>query len=81
MRHAIHPEADAEFAQAVRYYADIDPQLGLRFYNEIERVITAVCDQPDRCHRSTLVEEAVRRMPGLTYLDLTQAEHVQATLF
>ncbi|MGH7940120.1 MAG: hypothetical protein ACREE6_13170 [Limisphaerales bacterium] len=51
MRHAIHPEADAEFAQAVRYYADIDPQLGGRFYDEIERVIAAVCGQPDRFSR------------------------------
>ena len=51
MRHAIHPEADAEFAQAVRYYADIDPQLGARFYDEIVRVITVVCQQPDRFRR------------------------------
>jgi toxin ParE1/3/4 len=48
VRHVIHPEANAEFAQAARYYADIDPQLGLRFYNEIERLIVAVCAQPDR---------------------------------
>ena len=39
MRHAIHPDADAEFAGAVGYYAAIDPQLGARFYREIERLI------------------------------------------
>jgi toxin ParE1/3/4 len=48
VRHAIHPAADAEFAEAVRYYTDADPQLGVRFYREIERLIQAVCDQPDR---------------------------------
>ena len=36
MRHAIHPDADAEFAEAVTYYAAIDPQLGVRFYREID---------------------------------------------
>jgi len=46
--HAIHPAADAEFAEAVRYYAEVDPQLGVRFYREIERLIQAVCDQPHR---------------------------------
>jgi len=51
VRHAIHPEADAEFADAVRYYADLDPQLGARFYREIERLIRAACDQPGRYFR------------------------------
>ena len=48
MRHALHPEADAELAEAARNYANVDPQLGARFYLEIERLIRAVCDQPDR---------------------------------
>ena len=48
MRHAIHPEADAEFADAVRYYAAIEPQLGIRFYREIERLIRDICAQPQR---------------------------------
>jgi len=47
VRNAIHPEADTEFAEAVRYYAEIDPQLGCRFYREIERLIRAACDHPD----------------------------------
>jgi toxin ParE1/3/4 len=51
VRTAIPPEADAEFAQAVRYYTNIDPELGLRFYNEIERVIMSVCRQPNRFFR------------------------------
>ena len=51
MRHAIHPEADAEFAEAVRYYAAIEPQLGVRFYREIERLIQDICAQPQRFFR------------------------------
>jgi len=38
---AIHPKADGEFAEAVRYYAAIEPQLGVRFCREIERLIQA----------------------------------------
>lgn len=51
MRHAIHPEADAEFAEAVRYYAAIDEELGRRFYFEIEKLIHEVCAQPQRFFR------------------------------
>ena len=48
MTHAIHPAADAEFAEAVRYYAGIDPALGIRYYREMERLIQAACGQPER---------------------------------
>ncbi len=48
MRHAIHPEADLEFADAVRYYSEIDPELGHRFYREVERIVRGVCADPQR---------------------------------
>jgi hypothetical protein len=48
VRHRLHPDADAEFADAVRYYAEIAPVLGARFYREIERLIRDVCAHPDR---------------------------------
>ena len=48
MRHRFHPEADAEFAEAVHYYAEIAPELGARFYREMERLIRDVCAHPDR---------------------------------
>jgi hypothetical protein len=48
VRHAIHPEADAEFAEAARYYAEIAPELGARFYLEMERLIRDVCAHPER---------------------------------
>jgi len=54
VNHAIHPEADAEFAETVRYYAAIDPQLGARFYLEMQRLIRVVCDQPDRFNHFSL---------------------------
>jgi len=46
--HAFHPEADEEYADAARYYARIRPELGGRFYDEIERLIGDTCQQPDR---------------------------------
>ena len=44
----LHPEADAEFAEAVRYYSEIAPDLGVRFYKEMERLIQNVCSHPER---------------------------------
>src|SRR6185437_84169 len=34
VRVALHSEADDEFAGAVRYYSQISPDLGVRFYQE-----------------------------------------------
>ena len=48
MRHAIHPDADVGFAEAVRYYAAMAPELGVRFYREMERLIREVCAYPER---------------------------------
>jgi toxin ParE1/3/4 len=48
VRHAIHPEADADFAEAVRYYSEIAPDLGVRFYRAMERLIRDVCAHPER---------------------------------
>jgi hypothetical protein len=47
----LHPAADEEFAGAVRYYAEIDPDLGVRFYREMERMIGNVCADPERYRR------------------------------
>lgn len=43
-----HPEAGEEYARAVEYYADILPELGGRFHDEIERLIREVRRQPER---------------------------------
>jgi hypothetical protein len=44
----LHPEADEEFAKAVRYYSRISPELGVRFYREMERLFREVCMDPER---------------------------------
>ncbi len=36
-RHLFHPEAEQEYSEAARFYARINPELGGRFYDEIER--------------------------------------------
>ena len=48
MKHRILPDADAEFAAAVRYYSEIDSELGIRFYREMERLIREACTSPER---------------------------------
>ncbi len=44
--HRFHRLADDEYARAAEYYAAISPQLGGRFYDEIERLITEIRNQP-----------------------------------
>lgn len=46
--YAFHPDADEEYTEAARYYARIDPELSGRFYDEIERLVGEVRQQPDR---------------------------------
>ncbi len=48
--HLFHPEADAEYAAAARFYTEIQPELGGRFYDEIETAIAAVCAHPRQFH-------------------------------
>jgi plasmid stabilization system protein ParE len=47
----LHPEADQELARAVEYYAAINPELGVRFYREMERLISEIQAQPQRFRR------------------------------
>ena len=58
MTHSIHPEADAEFTEAIGYYAEIDPSLGAEFFREVERVIREICVQPKRFRQ---IDPPVRR--------------------
>jgi hypothetical protein len=44
--HAFHPDAEGEYADAASYYARINPALGGRFYDEIERLIRDIRQQP-----------------------------------
>lgn len=49
--HALHPEAEAEYAAAAKYYFKIQPELGGRFYDEMERLIHDVRRDPKRFRR------------------------------
>ena len=66
--HYFHPEAADEYVAAADYYFKLQPGLGGRFYDEIERLIETVCRQPDlfrvfdppaRRHFSTVFPYAV----------------------
>lgn len=48
MRTVLHPEADEEFAEGVRYYAEINSELGQRYYDEIDRLIREAASDPQR---------------------------------
>lgn len=49
--HGFHREADAEYLAAAEYYARINPELGGRFFDEIERLITEACTHPQMYRR------------------------------
>ena len=47
-KHVFHPEAEREHTEAANYYFKINPDLSVRFYDEIERLILEARTQPDR---------------------------------
>ena len=49
--YAFHPDAEVEYTQVAQYYAAIAPDLGVRFYDEIEWLITQARRQPNRFFR------------------------------
>ena len=51
MNFLLHSEADVEFAEAVRYYSEVSPEPGVRFYREMERLFREVCANPERFRR------------------------------
>lgn len=58
MRHAFHPEAADEFAEAIRFYKNRGANLGHRFSREVQATIRQVVTTPDRWR---VLEEDVRR--------------------
>jgi toxin ParE1/3/4 len=58
MRHEFHPEALAEYEQAVLYYVERDPLVGQRFVAAVEDAIDRILDAPTRWR---VLEEDVRR--------------------
>jgi hypothetical protein len=59
---SLHPEADDEFAGAVAYYSEISPELSVRFYREMERLLQEVAETP---HVS---ENLIRRHVGISVM-------------
>lgn len=47
-RYTFHSAAEKEYTGAANYYLQIDPQLAVRFFDEIERLICEVRTQPQR---------------------------------
>ncbi len=48
MRLVLHPAADSEFTEAVRYYAEVSDKLGERFARHIEGLIREIDANPNR---------------------------------
>ena len=46
MRVILHPEAEAEFLGAQRYYSEVRRALGLRFYDELSGLLLRVAERP-----------------------------------
>jgi plasmid stabilization system protein ParE len=68
----LHPEASEEFNEALRHYNDISPDLGGRFYDEIERLIAEASERPKtfRQIRPPVRRHFTREFPyGIMYVD------------
>jgi len=77
--HRFHRAADEEYAAAAAYYGGISPELGGRFYDEIERLIYEIrahpaqfrqFEPPARRHFSTVFPYAVIfvEQPGMIFI-------------
>jgi toxin ParE1/3/4 len=58
MRFEFHKEALEEYRQAAQWYDNREPQLALRFVDEVESAIHRVLDTPTRWR---MIDEDVRR--------------------
>ncbi|MBI2517210.1 MAG: type II toxin-antitoxin system RelE/ParE family toxin [Opitutae bacterium] len=70
--YAFHPEARVEFAEAALYYAAIDPELGDRFYDVIDGLITDARQLPAtfRFIRQPARRHFTREFPyGIIYVE------------
>lgn len=61
-----HREADAEFLEALRHYAEIGQELGNRFYDAVDQVRRGICAHPQRYR---MIDPPVRRhlVPDFPY--------------
>ncbi len=66
MKPILHPEADEEFAEAVRYYGEISLTLGNRFYDAVLSTLLIASAHPKRYR---MIDPPMRRIlvPGFPY--------------
>ncbi|MBT3308441.1 MAG: type II toxin-antitoxin system RelE/ParE family toxin [Gammaproteobacteria bacterium] len=48
MKYQFHPAAEAEYLESVAYFESKQPGLGASYLMEFERVLSKVCEAPDR---------------------------------
>lgn len=58
MTHQFHPEAEAEFVEAVQFYRERGRTLGARFASEVRSAIAKAVARPDRWR---VLEDDVRQ--------------------
>ena len=58
MRLSYHPDAEAELAEAARFYERKVPGLGARFRSEFESAVARILETPDRWR---ILEKDIRR--------------------
>lgn len=58
MKYVFHPEALAEYAEAVEFYAERRVELAQAFINAVEDAIFRIVQSPTRCR---VVDEDIRR--------------------
>jgi plasmid stabilization system protein ParE len=58
MRYVFHPEALEEYREAANWYADREPELGLRFIEAVEAAVQQVIEAPARWR---VIDEDVQR--------------------
>jgi hypothetical protein len=46
--HAFHPDAEAEYLEAIAYYETRRPGLGAGFIAEVEHIVARACEAPHR---------------------------------
>jgi plasmid stabilization system protein ParE len=46
VKRVIHEDANREFREALNYYIGISPELGARFFREMEQLMHEVCERP-----------------------------------
>ena len=64
MSYQFHPEAEAEYLEAVAYYEQRQPGLGASFLAEFESALAQVCESPHRY--------PIERKPDIRRIRLTR---------